>query len=301
MRFSLLRPLAVVVLLSLATGCGLFDEAFELEATVPGLVQASSRNTDFRAYDALEDAVRADGQAVLATRVEFAEAARSNGIELLPTRVALINAGAISQPLVAADPRIALEFPQPLLIYTANEERVVAGYNTAAYLAQRYDVGGLPALDSYEERWQRFTLAASSNGTLVGPGPGAVARHVGIIETVVEGEVPDAFRRLNQVVRDREDLQTVARYDHTVEGGRPAITLVLNQPETAARFVSSDQTVAIDALLRVALFEDLDGQTHLAYVDPAYTADRHGIADDAADQVATLRTILADLVAQVVE
>ena len=107
---------AVVLALTLVTapGCTFFEETFELEATVSGLVLASTRDSDFRAYEARESAIQADGQAFLATRVEFSEAARQNGIDLLPTRIALINAAEVSQPRVAADPLIALEFPQPL-------------------------------------------------------------------------------------------------------------------------------------------------------------------------------------------
>ncbi|MEL6705998.1 MAG: hypothetical protein AAFP15_17145, partial [Bacteroidota bacterium] len=272
---------------------------FELEASVSGLVLASTRDSDFRAYEALESAIQADGQAFLATRVEFSEAARQNGIDLLPTRIALINAAEVSQPLVAADPLIALEFPQPLLLYTVDEERIVAGYNTADYLTARYDVAGLPALDKYEERWQRFVQVATSNAPLIGPGPGLPARHEGIIQASLDEGAQDAFRVLTQVVRTREDVQLVARYDHTIEGGRPALTMLLNQPETSAQLAATSRTAAIDALLRIAVFEDEAGAAHIAYVDPAYKAQRHNVANEAASEVSRLRSLLDEIVVQV--
>ncbi|MEM8599735.1 MAG: hypothetical protein AAGF99_07430 [Bacteroidota bacterium] len=302
-----MRPLAsrlsvaalLAVLLATTPGCGLFEETFELEATVSGLVLASTRDSEFRAYEALESAIQADGQAFLATRVEFSEAARQNGIDLLPTRIALINAAEVSQPLVAADPLIALEFPQPLLLYSVDDERIVAGYNTAAYLTARYDVAGQPALDKYEERWQRFVQVATSNAPLVGPGPGTPVRHEGIVEATLDEGAQDAFRVLTQVVRSRDDVQLVARYDHTAEGGRPALTMLLNQPETSALLAVTSRTAAIDALLRIVVFEDASGATHIAFVDPAYTAQRHGIAGTASSEVTRLRSILDEIIAQV--
>ncbi|MEO1478299.1 MAG: hypothetical protein AAFV01_06955 [Bacteroidota bacterium] len=296
------RVLAAVVLaltLVTAPGCTFFEETFELEASVSGLVLASTRDSDFRAYEALESAIQADGQAFLATRVEFSEAARQNGIDLLPTRIALINAAEVSQPLVAADPLIALEFPQPLLLYTVDEERIVAGYNTADYLTARYDVAGLPALDKYEERWQRFVQVATSNAPLIGPGPGLPARHEGVIHAPLDEGAQDAFRVLTQVVRTREDVQLVARYDHTIEGGRPALTMLLNQPETSAQLAATSRTAAIDALLRIVVFEDEAGATQIAYVDPAYKAQRHNVANESASEVSRLQSILDEIVTQV--
>jgi uncharacterized protein (DUF302 family) len=62
---------------------------------------------------------------------------------------------------------------------------------------------------------------------------------------------------------------------------RPTELLVFGNPMLGTYFFMSNQTAGIDLPMKAMAWEDAKGQTWVAYNDPKYIANRHGIKDRA--------------------
>jgi uncharacterized protein (DUF302 family) len=96
--------------------------------------------------------------------------------------------------------------------------------------------------------------------------------------------VDDTMNRLEQAVRTR-DLVVIARVDHAgaaLKAGlslRPTQLLIFGHPRSGTPLMALAQTVGIDLPLKALVWQDEQGQVWLAYNDPAWIAQRHGITE----------------------
>ncbi|WP_211098417.1 DUF302 domain-containing protein [Azospirillum sp. B506] len=79
-------------------------------------------------------------------------------------------------------------------------------------------------------------------------------------------------------------MTVVARIDHAAAASRsglqlrPTLVLVFGNPAAGTPLMEAVPTLAIDLPLRALVWRSDDGRTWLACNDPAWMADRHGIA-----------------------
>lgn len=105
--------------------------------------------------------------------------------------------------------------------------------------------------------------------------------------------------RLEQNVKQK-GLNVFARIDHAAEAVkigktlRPTELLIFGNPQGGSPFMECAQTVGIDLPLKALVWEDAQGQVWLGYNDPAYIAQRHGVATCVV--AAKLGKALSDLV-----
>ena len=59
----------------------------------------------------------------------------------------------------------------------------------------------------------------------------------------------------------------------------PTQLLVFGNPAIGTQLMTSQRTVGIDLPIKVLIWEEADGRVWIAYNDPAYLAERHGIKD----------------------
>ncbi len=94
----------------------------------------------------------------------------------------------------------------------------------------------------------------------------------------------ETMDRLEFQARQR-GLTVFARIDHAAGAAavgmslRPTEVLIFGHPRGGTPFMLCAQTVGIDLPLKVLVWEDGDGQVWLAYDDPAFLAQRHGVPD----------------------
>ena len=104
--------------------------------------------------------------------------------------------------------------------------------------------------------------------------------------------------RLEEVVKQR-GLVVFARIDHAAGAAkigkslRPTEVLIFGNPQGGTPFMECAQSVGIDLPLKALVWEDASAQVWLGYNDPAFLAQRHGVAQCAA--VEGLRKALAGL------
>ena len=72
---------------------------------------------------------------------------------------------------------------------------------------------------------------------------------------------------------------------------RPTEVLIFGNPQGGTPFMECGQTVGIDLPLKALVWQDAAGQVWLGYNDPAFLAQRHGVAQCPA--VESLKNALA--------
>jgi uncharacterized protein (DUF302 family) len=108
----------------------------------------------------------------------------------------------------------------------------------------------------------------------------------------------ETMNRFEEIVKQR-GLIVFARIDHAAGAAkvgktlRPTELLIFGNPQGGTPFMECAQSVGIDLPLKVLVWEDAASQVWLGYNDPAYSAQRHGVAS--CPIVENLRKALAGL------
>lgn len=110
-------------------------------------------------------------------------------------------------------------------------------------------------------------LQAAPDGMIVKPSAHGVSATLDKLETVLK----------------KNGIRVFARVDHaagadSVDMDLPATQLLIfGNPKLGTPLMQAQRTVAIDLPMKALAYADADGDVHLAYNDPAYFAERHGI------------------------
>ncbi len=93
----------------------------------------------------------------------------------------------------------------------------------------------------------------------------------------------ETMNRFEENAKQR-GLNIFVRIDHA-EGAakvgktlRPTEVLIFGNPQGGTPFIECAQSVGIDLPLKMLVWEDTQGQVWLGYNDPAFLAQRHGVA-----------------------
>ena len=103
-----------------------------------------------------------------------------------------------------------------------------------------------------------------------------------VIESPYSAE--ETMNRFEDVVKAR-GLNVFARINHTAGAAkigktlRPTEVIIFGNPQGGTPFMECEQTVGIDLPLKALVWQDESDQAWLAYNDPAFIAERHGVAD----------------------
>ena len=106
-----------------------------------GLITQASAN-DVETTQAKLEAAIAEAGLTLMTVIDHEANALNNGLELRPTRVVLFGNPAVGTPLMQAAQSVAIDLPQKMLIWEAEDGSVNVGFNDPAYLQTRHGIEG---------------------------------------------------------------------------------------------------------------------------------------------------------------
>ena len=116
-----------------------------------------------------------------------------------------------------------------------------------------------------------FPAWSAGNGLVIKPSPYSAAK---------------TLDRWEQILKQKH-IRVFARISHKQNAAgvglklRPTELLIFGNPKLGTYFFLSNQTAGIDLPMKAMAWEDAKGQTWVAYNDPQYVADRHGITDRA--------------------
>ena len=141
----MLRKLAMILVLG-----------FMVMATAQeGLISQESASDVETTQSKLEAAIEEAGLTLM-TVIDHAANAENNGLELRPTRVVLFGNPEVGTPLMQAAQSVAIDLPQKMLIWEAEDGTVYAGFNDPEYLKTRHSIEG------EDERLTNVTNALTS-------------------------------------------------------------------------------------------------------------------------------------------
>jgi uncharacterized protein (DUF302 family) len=113
----------------------------------------------------------------------------------------------------------------------------------------------------------------------------------------------DTLDKLEAEVKAR-GIEVFARIDHAAGASsvglplRPTTVLVFGNAKAGTPLMQADQAAGIDLPLKALVYEDASGAVWLAYNDPHWIAQRHGLGANVAATVDALAKVLASLVAK---
>lgn len=104
----------------------------------------------------------------------------------------------------------------------------------------------------------------------------------GLVRKQSPHDVATTMDRLESALTER-GINVVARVDHAKAAMgadlelRPTILLIFGNPKLGTPLMQAAPEMAIDLPMKAIAWEDADGQTWLAYNDPAYFKERYGV------------------------
>lgn len=113
------------------------------------------------------------------------------------------------------------------------------------------------------------------------------ADDLGMVKVESNHDVATTADNLENILKEK-GMNVFARINHT-EGAkkaemelRPTELVIFGNPKVGTPLMNCQQTTAIDLPQKALIYEDEQGQTWLAYNDPAYLNERHNLVDCAA-------------------
>ena len=110
----------------------------------------------------------------------------------------------------------------------------------------------------------------------------AVAQDPGLIVKRSSHSVAATLDKLEGIVKSK-GFTVFARIDHAAGAAsvgqqlRPTQLLIFGNPKVGTALMTASQSAGLDLPIRVAAWEDAEGQVWLVYNDPAWLAGRHNI------------------------
>lgn len=274
--------------------------------TPPGMTEVPSQSGADETFGELEGGLEENEDVSVVETVDHSANAASVGEQLRPTRLALFGNPELGTPLMQQSQTAGIDLPQKALVREDEAGQTSVGYNTPEYLANRHGITGADeelgmignALSMLATGATGTDASAAVTGDASGVQPGE-----GLVTTESAHGPEETFERLEGAVEESEDLSVIASVDHQDNAEsvgmelRPTKLLVFGNPEAGTPLMQSAQTAGIDLPQKALVYEDASGQTYLAYNDPYYLAERHGI-EGADQQLAGISTALEGLAAE---
>ena len=113
-----------------------------------------------------------------------------------------------------------------------------------------------------------FSLAQAADGLVAVKSPYDAKTTMDKFEAVVKGKGLNVFARIDHAAGAAKIGKTL----------RPTEVLIFGNPQGGTPFMECAQTVGIDLPLKALVWQDAASQVWLGYNDPAYVAQRHGVA-----------------------
>ena len=123
--------------------------------------------------------------------------------------------------------------------------------------------------------------------------------HNGIIQTASPFNVDETVARITRTLESR-GVRLVALVDHSGDAAKAGLTmrptqlLIAGNPAAGTPLMLAAPTVAIDLPLKILVSEDESGRTWIAYNNPAYLKERHGIPEALLSRIEGLERLVTD-------
>lgn len=298
-----MKKLILVAAVALLGACGSDDDdsgGAGDSALLRGVQSGATVGTVAETMGNLETALNANDLIGIVAQIDHQANAAANDLELRPTSVTLFGNPRLGTPLMQINQLAGLDLPQKMFAWTDAEGQSNIAYNSASYLSGRHDLGAAQtALDTIDNALAGLATTASGQ-EFVASEVTAPASGEGIVVVQSANDMDTTYNNLRNAIVSAAQLTLVAELDHSANAAGieetllPTRLLVFGNPNLGTPLMQSGQSIGIDLPQKMLVFEDAAGQVSVAYNDPAYLAQRHGIADRQ-DTINTITGALANL------
>lgn len=297
--------LTAVGLMAFTAAPALAQEVGESGAA-PGFVEVPSQSGADETFGQLQSSLEGNEDVSIVATVDHSANAESAGLDLLPTRLALFGNPKLGTPLMQQSQTAGIDLPQKVLVREDAAGEVGVGYNSPEYLANRHGITGaneeLEMIGGALSTLATGAAGSDASAAITGDASG-VEQGEGLVTTRSAYGPDETFERLKGAIESNESLSVVASVDHQANAEsvgmdlRPTKLLIFGNPEAGTPLMQSAQTTGIDLPQKALVYEGASGETFLAYNDPYYLAERHGI-EGADQQLNMISTALEGLAAE---
>lgn len=234
---------------------------------------------------ALETSINDNDAISIIEQIDHQANASNVDQELRPTRVTLFGNPRLGTPLMQINQLAGLDLPQKMFAWEDEDGQSNIAYNSAAYLSGRHGLADAQStLDTIDGALA--SLASNAGGQefipteVSAPGSGE-----GIIVVESENDMDTTYDNLRGAIDAAEPLRIITEVDHSDNASSvdldllPTRLIVFGNPKLGTPLMQSGQSIGIDLPQKMLVYEDADGLVRVAYNDPAYLAQRHGITD----------------------
>lgn len=122
----------------------------------------------------------------------------------------------------------------------------------------------------------------------------------GIVTVRSSHSVEDTVASLQKIF-DAKGLTLFALIDHSGEAAKVGMTmpptklLIFGDPKAGTPIMLASPSSALDLPLKILVYEDHGGMVRVAYNDPAYLGERHGIPDTLLPNIAGVTALVAKI------
>jgi uncharacterized protein (DUF302 family) len=261
-----------------------------------GLIMLDSARPVDEAIGALQTALSSNDAITALPLIDHQANAASIEETLRPTAVQLFGNPALGTPLMQVNQLAGLDLPQKILAWENEDEEVKLAYNSADYLQQRHGIDGdedaSAALTTIGNALNALATTASGvvdDGTDEQDPPMAAASGInagdGINTVISNRDMDSSYTALVSAIENAEALRLFAELDHADNAQtaglelNPTRLVIFGNPNAGTPLMQSAQSVGIDLPQKMLVFENDEGDVTIAWNDPVYLAQRHGIED----------------------
>jgi uncharacterized protein (DUF302 family) len=140
--------------------------------------------------------------------------------------------------------------------------------------------------------WYTCVITTNGDASMANENPPS-----GVILIPASRSVAATIDRLESLVRER-GISIFARIDFSGDAARAGLTmrpeqlLVFGNPKAGTPLMIASPAAGLDLPIKALAFEDEAGKTWLAYNDPHYIVQRHGLAEALAANLAAVIPLL---------
>ncbi len=119
----------------------------------------------------------------------------------------------------------------------------------------------------------------------------------GVVRIACRHSVADTVERLEGLLKERAIL-VFSRIDFSGDAAKAGLTmrpeqlLIFGNPKAGTPLMAAEPTVGLDLPLKALVWEDAGGKTWIAYNDPGYIVQRHGLNPALAANLAAVVPLL---------
>ena len=140
----------------------------------------------------------------------------------------------------------------------------------------------MKGIDKMKRSFTAFVAVLMLSGmTGVKADTASVPNKAGLVVIDSANAMAETEKRLIAAL-DAEGLKVAARIDHAANAKgvgldlAPTVLFIFGNPKAGTGLIEKERTVAIDLPLKILLWDD-KGNVKIAYNDPTYIAQRHGL------------------------